>query len=277
MKNTISAGVMVPLLALSLLSPLTAFAQSAAPVATPGATAAPSATSAAPLSDAKSMKIKARADQEIDRRIAALTVLSTRVQAMQKITDALKQSIATAVQNQITAFGALKSKIDADSDAATLKTDVQAITQSYRIYALVLPQGHIAAHADRVVVLATMLTTLGTKLQGRITDAQNSGSEVGALTTALAEMSTKLKDASDQAQAAMALIVTLTPDNGDKVKMKSNLAALQSARDDLKVARKDLQAARKDADTIVKGLKTLKPAASAASVPPAASASPATH
>lgn len=267
MKKKLLTGATVSLLAVLSMGPSIVFAESASPATNPGVGAAAKVNSAATLSDAKMVKIKERADQEIDRRVAALTALNTRVQAMQKITDALKQGISTAVQNQITAFGALKSKINADTDAATLKTDVQAITQSYRIYALVLPQGHIAAEADRVVVLASMLTTLGTKLQSRITDAQNSGAEVGPLTTALSDMSTKLKDASDQAQAAMALIVSLTPDNGDATKLKSNNAALQSARSDLKTAQKDLQAARKDADTILKGLKNLKPSASASTTP----------
>ena len=44
----------------------------------------------------------------------------------------------------------LQSQIDADAAAdatSSLKTDIQSITKSYRIFALVIPQGTIEAAA----------------------------------------------------------------------------------------------------------------------------------
>jgi hypothetical protein len=246
------------LLGLVTLAPVLALAQSTA-----GAAASPGAVTAAPLTAAET-KAVSRANQEIDRRTTALTALNTRVQAMQKVTDAFKQSLSATIQTELTNLAALKAKIDADTDLATLKTDIKSITQSYRIFALILPQGSIAAAADREVTLVSMMSTLGSKLQARIQSAGQNGNDVTKLTAALTDMAAKLQDAQTQAAASVTVSAALTPDNGDATKMASNTAALKQARADIKAANADLTAARKDVNTILAGLKTM-PAATTAS------------
>ncbi len=253
----------------SVLAPAIASAQvdAAGDAGAAAAVKATGATTGAPVSVTVTKRTKAmeaaiaKADKEIARRVAALNDANTRVQAMQQVTAAFKQNLATAIQAQISAFTALQAKIDADTDLATLKTDIQSITASYRVFALVLPQVRIAAMADREVSLAAMLNTLGIKLQARIASAQSAGQDTTALSAALADMSTRLSNASSQAQSAVSTTASLAPDNGDKTIMTSNAAAIKTARASLVAAQKDLQAARKDADTILKGLKNAKPAA----------------
>jgi hypothetical protein len=208
-------------------------------------------------------KAKERANQEIDRRVKALTALAERIQAMQKVTDAFKQGVNATVANEITALNNLKAKIDADTDTATLKTDIQSITKSYRIFALVMQQIRIAAAADREVVLVSMMSTLGSKLQARIQTAGQSGADVSQLMTALNNMAAKLQEAQAKAQAAVSVSATLTPDDGDAAKLKSNNAALAEARADLKAAMKSITEARKDAATIISGLAKLNAATQA--------------
>lgn len=237
------------LLALGVLVPSLAFAQ--------GATVGVSATV---MTTAKN-----RANQEIDRRVSALNDLSARINAMQLVTDSFKASLSSNVQNEITAFTTLKTKIAADTDEATLKTDVKTIIDSYRIYILVLPQSRIAAAADRAVTIATMMSTLGAKLQARLQQGQQNGNDVTALAQALADLSVKINDAQTQAQAAVSATATLQPDNGDKTIIASNAAALKTGRADITAAQKDLAAARKDIETIVKGMKSFKAAAAASS------------
>lgn len=245
----------------TLLKHLTALALGAALVTPAFALAAASVgTSAASTTanttiTAKMQAAIQRANQEIDRRIAALNDLGTRVDGMQRVTAAFKQSLAGNIQNEVTALGQLKTKIAADTDEATLKADVQSITQSYRVYALVMPQSRIAAAADREVTLITMFNTLGQKLQARIAAQQNAGADVSKLLAALTDMSNQLKDANTQAQAAVSVSATLTPDNGDKTKMAQNTSALHTGRADIQAAQKDLVAARKDVATILAGLK----------------------
>jgi chromosome segregation ATPase len=202
---------------------------------------------------------KTRAHSELQRRIDSLNSVNTRIQGLQQVTATFKQSLQNAVQTQISAFQALDAKIQADTDAATLKTDVQSITQSYRVYALVLPQIRMAAAADRAIAIVAMMQTLGTKLNARIQAAATAGANVTALQTALNDLATKISDANTQAQASVTTTASLAPDNGDTTKMASNTAALKQGRANLTTVAADLKAARADVATITKGLKAIGP------------------
>ncbi len=206
-----------------------------------------------------------RGDQEIDRRIKALTELNTRIQGMQKVTDAFKTGVSASITNEINTLNGLKTKIDADTDAATLKADVQSITKSYRIFALVIQQGHIAAMADREVVLVSMMSTLGSKLQARIQTATTAGASTTVMSAALTDMAAKLQSAQKNAEESVTTSSSLTPDEGDAAKLKSNNEALQKARASLKAGHADLVAARKDAATIIAALAKLNASANASS------------
>ena len=254
------------LLGLVTLAPAFAAAQVGAAVNTSAAATVPGATvnTTASVSLTASQKTAiTRGDSEIDRRTKALTDLNTRIQAMQKVTDTFKSGISASITNEINTLTALKAKIDADTDGATLKADVQSITGSYRVFALVLPQGRIAAAGDREVELVSMMSTLGAKLQARITAAGQAGATTTALTASLTDMAAKLQDAQTQAEASVTASASLAPDGGDKTKMAANNAALKTARADLAAAQKDLVAARADVASIVKALAKLNASATA--------------
>lgn len=241
--------------------PALVFAQNAA---TPATTAAPQTR---PALTAKLIQSQEKAIKEIDRRISALNDVTARIQSMQKVTEAFKQNLGSATQTQITALTQLKAKIADGTDAEVLKADIKSITQSYRVYALFMPQAHISAAADRVVLSTEMMTALGTKLQGKITALQGAGADVGALTTAITELAAKLSDARTQAEAAVSTIAALTPDGGDKIKMAANNTALKAARVNLQMAQNDLVAARKNIQTIIAGLAKANGAGAATSTP----------
>lgn len=260
----IALGLLTPVLA-AAQTPSVTSAVNADVSATAGAPGASASMSASAKFTATETKAKGRGDAEVDRRITALTDLNTRIQAMQKVTDTFKQNIASAIQAQLTEFASLKAKIDADADSATLKADLKSITDSYRVFALVMPQARIAAAADRSVTLVSMMSTLGAKLQARIQAVQQGGADVTALTAALTDMAAKLQDAQTQASAAVTASAPLNPDNGDKTVMASNTAALKVARTAIQAAHADLVQARKDVDTILKGLKAAEVSANASS------------
>ena len=200
-------------------------------------------------------RLKPKADQEIDRRIASLNELNTRVQAMVKLSAAQKAAISTTIQTQIQVFTALKAKVDADTDFDVLKADVKSITDSYRVYALVLPQIQVIAAADRLSTTADMVASMGTKIQARIAEAQAAGKNITAAQSALADMGAKVADANVQAQSAITAIISLVPDQGDKTKAEANRAALENARKIIKTGEQDLKDARKDIEKITKALR----------------------
>jgi hypothetical protein len=197
---------------------------------------------------------KSRADQEIKRRIDALNALATRVSAMKHVSDADKSSLTASIQSQIATLTALQAKIDADTDIATLKADIQSITKSYRIFLLILPKARITAAGDRIADVAATLTTLAGKLQARISATTG---DTSALTASLSDMNAKITDATAQASASITEVAPLVPDNGDTGVTASNAAALKDARSKIEAAIKDLVTARQDAGSIVKGLKAL--------------------
>lgn len=227
------------------------------PAAAPTADATPKIDKTAKTDEAKIADFIKRADQEITRRITALNSLSTRVSAMVKISDAQKTNLNAMIQDQITTLGTLKTKIDADTDLATVRTDVQSITKSYRIFMLVVPRGFITAAADRIITITDQMTTLNTKLQTRIGDAKSAGKDTSAIDKLITDYTTKIGDAKTQAQSALSGISGLAPDNGDKTLMASNTAALKDAKTKIEAAQKDVLAAQKDAKTIAKDLKAL--------------------
>ena len=196
-----------------------------------------------------------RGDKEIDRRITALESLSAKINGMTKLSDSDKATLSSQLQTQISAMTALKAKIDADTDATVLKTDIKSITTSYRIFALVIPEGKILVAVDRMGALADKIAAIGVKLQARITAAATAGKDVSALQTALADLNAKVADAKVQYQAAESETASLHPDQGNEATFQANKKVLLDARAKIKAGKADLEAARKDAKTIVKGLK----------------------
>lgn len=206
---------------------------------------------------------KQRGENEIDRRIRMLTDLNAKVQGMLKVSDSGKTSVDAIVQTQIAALTDLKARIQADDSTTTLKADMQAITKSYRIFALVIPQGHIKVAADKVHTAATNIAAVSGKLATRLSDAATAGKDVASLQLVQSGIAGKLADAIASADAAVSLTANLQPDNGDKTVMASNEAALKDARAKIQTALKTLQGVRADLGTIVKGLKALNVSAEA--------------
>jgi vacuolar-type H+-ATPase subunit I/STV1 len=203
-------------------------------------------------------RIQAQGDKQITARIASLNKLVAKIQALKKVSDGGKTAFSGKVQVQIDALTALKAKIDADTDLATLQTDTKSITISYRIFVLFNPQTEILVAVDRMGANADQLTAMATTLQASIQTAQTAGKDVAALQTALVDAEAKIADATTQSQNAENAVSSLAPDQGDKTVLASNTAALKSARAMLKTGTQDLNAANKDFRIIRQGLRTNK-------------------
>jgi hypothetical protein len=202
-----------------------------------------------------------RADQEITRRVNALNALSVRVAAMVRLSATDKNNLSSSIQSQITAMNSLQTQISADAAAnntSSLKTAVQSITASYRIFALILPQGMIEAAADRALTIVGIMNDLSTKLSARIQAAQSARNNVTVAQTALTDFNAKVSDANTQANAAVSEVASLTPDNGSSTIMVSNTATLKDARSKIQAVQQDFVAARADAETIIKDLAAFK-------------------
>jgi hypothetical protein len=219
-------------------------------------------TTVSASTQAKITTAKSRANQEITRRVNILTQLNTNVQAMVKVSANEKAAIATEVQTEISNLNSLNAKIQADTTVASLRTDIASITQDYRIFMLVIPQGRIEVAADKIETITTNYTALSAKLQTRISQAP-SGTNTTQVSAWLSDMNTQVSNANTQAQAAVSLVANLQPDQGNATIEASNKTALQSARADIKASLADLKTARQDAGNIVKAVESWKVSASA--------------
>ena len=243
--------------ALITVVPLAAFAQTASVTTGTSVTASTGSAKvgAKASTTANITKIITRSDNELTRRITNLNQTAIRISAMKNVSATEKSSLEASISTEIANLTTLKTKIDADTDATTLKTDTQSITEDYRVYALVLPQDHIVAATDRIATIVAEMQQLGTKLSARITAAQSAGKSVAGAQIAYTDMQAKLTDASTQSQAALTETQNLTPDKGDATIKASNAAAIKDAVAKIKTATTDLTAARADVKTILEAVK----------------------
>lgn len=196
--------------------------------------------------------LKTRGSNEITRRITSLTNIINKISTIKKLTESQKTSLTSNIQAEIESLKALNTKIQADTDIDTLRTDIKSIVTSYRIYLLYLPQTQIIIAADGILNAADKIGELATKLQTRINEAKGAGKDTGSLETTLADMQAKIADAKIQANNAIDEVSQLKP-----TEYPGNKPSLQSARTKLKDAIKDLNIARQDAQKIIVDLKKL--------------------
>ncbi len=196
--------------------------------------------------------IKARANMELTRRLAALQKLTTRLQDVKRLTADQKSMLISEVQAQITTLTNLQTKIQADTDLQTLQADKQSIIFSYRIFALYIPKMQIIAAGDRMLDLTDKYSSVSSKLQTRLSEAQGKGINVASLQLLVADMQAKIADAKTQAQNAINAVLPLSPDG-----YPGNKTILQSARQMLDTGHHDQMDAFHDLQGIIQGLRDL--------------------
>lgn len=198
--------------------------------------------------------LQQRALSEIQKRINSLTELLTKINTLKHLTPTQKEKFTTSIQAEITSLNTLSSKIQSDTDPAILKTDVQSIVTSYRVYAVYIPQIRLLAGANSILEATMKLSSLSARLSERITTAQTNGTDTAALEVLLTDMNSKITDANTQANAIITNITPLTPDG-----YPSNKIILQNAKTNLQTAIQDIKTALLDARQIIQGLLIIAP------------------
>lgn len=253
MKRILS---LIALASLSL-TPVAAFANEEGATVTAGVgVKALGITAGAQATTTLEVRAKGKADQEIDRRISTLNVLSARIDEMKRVSSSVKTSLKATIAAEISALTTLRATIDAETVLDNLKAEIKSITQEYRIYALVIPQIRIAASSDRIqgiVGAGGYLDVAAAKVEARLNATTTASSE--ALKKLDTEMRAKMAEANTLAQAAVTLTASLKPDNGDVTIAASNKAAIEDARGKIKAATADVNAAVATLHKIIAGLK----------------------
>ena len=205
-------------------------------------------------------------DQRIDQRTAALTKLNDKASA-QVAAGHITSSQASAIQADVTSnqsgLTALKSKLDAETDATAARQDVKNVYTQFRIFAVVLPRDYHEIVLDIMTNVQAKLVGLEPKLQQAIASAP--ADEQAQLNSLYSDFTAKLGAASTQITNANGMVSYFTPSNFD-----NNLATYRTNwlnfRSAVLAGRADLRQAASDLHQMA---KILKPSAT-----PAATATP---
>ena len=207
---------------------------------------------------ARIARAKKRADEEVTRRLSALTALETRLSNAIHLPQSIKAELLSSMQARISALTDLQARIGGDAAAnasSSLRADIRSILDTYHAFALLHPQAVIVRAAARINRIGGLLSQFAVKLQARISAAEASSTSMGASVTALADMNAKIAAASSSAQAAISEALSIRSSEATSTAaFHAGISDLQGARAKIVAAQHDLDEARHDARTIVVAL-----------------------
>lgn len=195
-------------------------------------------------------RLNERAYKEINRRVESLNKLITKINSVKRLTVEQKASFTSQIQLEITNLQTLGAKIKSDTDPEVIKTDVQSIVKSYKVYHVFMPKIEIIAAADKLANVADEMSSYSAKLKTRIDTAKAAGKDVSSFETFLSDMNAKIADAKTQSETAIGTVLPLTPDG-----YPGNISILQAAHKMIQAGHLDLVQALQDGQKIKHGLR----------------------
>ncbi len=136
--------------------------------------------------------IKERADRMIKNRINELNRLLQRIQNDKRLSSDDKASLSSDIQADINGLTTLKSKIDADPDAATARNDAKQIITGYYIYKIFVPKMQLLITIDNLQKLTLNLQGLIPQIQNLINTSKSQGKDVSKLQSLLDDINSRL-------------------------------------------------------------------------------------
>ncbi len=187
---------------------------------------------------------KAKCDAAVAQRTTEIDKLTTRANSAKNLTADHHATINSFLSTSRSGLVDLQARIDADTDAATLKTDCQNVASVFRVFALRSPQVHLAIVGDREAAVLAYGNGLVTKLDVAIQKAAANGKDVTDATMKLVDLNAKLADATSLLSGVVDTELALTPDqwNADHNLLSTTTTALRTAQQDLLAALADGQA-----------------------------------
>jgi hypothetical protein len=137
--------------------------------------------------------IIARSNTLITNRITSLNSLSSRVQNDSRLSASEKSSLTSDIQTTISGLTALKTKIDADTDTTTARSDEKTIITSYYVYAAFEPKMRYLIVLNNLQTTTANLQALVPQLQNLIDTFKSNGDDVTQLQALLSDVSSQLQ------------------------------------------------------------------------------------
>ncbi len=194
--------------------------------------------------------VKARCTASIEVRLSALSRLNSTLAASKNTTADHKAAQTASNTAAATGLGTLKTKIADDTDAGTLAADCESVFEDYRVFALRAPQTHLVIAGDAATFAIAKVTDMIPRLTDAIVKSEAAGKDMTAARAALADLQTKLADATSHTSGVVDTVIGYVPAD-----YNADHGLLDGPRSSLRAAATDLEAARADVKAIVAAVK----------------------
>lgn len=158
---------------------------------------------------------KKRADQAINRRLSELNKLLQRVQNDQKLTSDDKANLSSDIQSAINGLTALKSKIDADTDLPTIKSDAKQIISGFKVFDVIVPKTRLLITIDDLMSVTTRIAGFTPKIQDLVNNLKSEGKDVTQLQSLLDDVNSRLTSINNQLSSDKTLVLAVTISSTD--------------------------------------------------------------
>ncbi len=133
-----------------------------------------------------------RSNTMITSRIASLTKLLNRIQNDKRLSASEKTALTTQIQTAINGLNGLKTKIDADKDATTARSDEKSIITNYYVYAAFEPKVRYLIVLNNLQATTNNIQFLVPQLQKLVNTFKSQGKDVTAIQALLDDVSSQL-------------------------------------------------------------------------------------
>ncbi len=195
-------------------------------------------------------------DKAIAARQNALSTLNSRVTEQftdKRVTASDNATLTGDISTNESGLSALKTKLDADTDATTARADFRSIYTAFRIYAVVLPRDYHELWLDMVIHKDGQLVSNETLIRDAINGAPASvQTQANQL---FSDYQTQVTNAQAQTAAALQILPQLTVSafNANPTAYKTTFGSYKT---DIQTAAQDTRAAIYDLHQIVRLLKS---------------------
>jgi hypothetical protein len=201
------------------------------------------------MTQARMTLLKDRGHLAIQRRLNEIDRLTALVSGATHLSESNRSTLLSKLTSDRSGLQALDTKIQGDTDATTLRSDLQSIVTAYRIYVLVAPQVHLVVAADRVAAFVAIGNSIAGQIQTKIDAAKGKGKDIKTAQAMLDDMRKQLADATTAIAGVASNVIALTPSG-----YPGNRTVLLAARSSILTARAHLAKARADAHTALDAL-----------------------
>lgn len=189
----------------------------------------PTVNPAAKIALQKLLDKKAKATAEIDRRYGALSTMLAKIDSLEKFSDDDKNTMLAQDKAEMAALKLLKTKVAADWDEGSLKTDRQTLVADYKTYNVFVPRTYAFIAADRLGMSVDLAASISARLTDKLQASKNNSP---ALQTSLTDLNKKIEEAKAHYASASATAQVAT----EKDEFDIALSAVKDGADSLNSA-----------------------------------------